>query len=103
MDQLSQYFSPTAPDDARQDDFCIYIYVAHLQLSDADLSSLIDRIFMELDICYLSADVSIIIADDFNGDGVTDTRVNLLRSSHAAQAFRLRCHELEFSPRDIVV
>jgi glycosyltransferase involved in cell wall biosynthesis len=103
MDQLSRYSSPTAPYDGRQSELDIYIYVAHQQLSKANLGSLIDRIFTELDIGYLSADTWIIVADDFNRDGFADTRVNLLPSAHAAQAFRQRCHELEFYPRDIVV
>jgi hypothetical protein len=103
MDQLSRHSSPTAAYDGRQAELDIYIYAAHLQLSETDLSSLIDRAFVELDIGYLSADISIIVADDFNCGGFADSRVGLLQSSGAAQAFRLRCRELESYPRDIVV
>ncbi len=103
MDQLSRHSSPTPPCDGRQAELDIYIYAAHLQLSETDLSSLIDRAFVELDIGYLSADTSIIVADDFNCRGFADPGVSLLRSSHAAQAFRLRCRQLENCPRDIVV
>src|SRR5258708_39998012 len=98
MDQLSRHSSPTPPCDGRQAGLDIYIYAAHLRLSETDLSSLIDRAFVELDIGYLPADASIIVADDFNRAGFTDPRGSLLRSSDAAQAFRLRCRELEFCP-----
>jgi glycosyltransferase involved in cell wall biosynthesis len=103
MDQLSRHLSATAPYDRRQAELDIYIYAAHLQLSETDLISLIDRAFVELDIGYLSADASIIVADDFNCGGFADSRVSILQSSRAAQAFRLQCRELEFCPRDIVV
>src|SRR5258707_15401740 len=103
MDQLYRHSSPTAPCDGPQAELDIYIYAAHLQLSETDLRSLIDRAFVELDIGYLSADTSIIVADDFNCGGFADPRVSLLQSSRAAQAFRLRCRQLESCPRDIVV
>jgi glycosyltransferase involved in cell wall biosynthesis len=103
MDQQSPNSLPTAPYDGRQAGLDIYIYAGHLQLSEADLRLLIDRAFVELDIGYLSADTSIIVADDFNCDGFVDPRVRLLQSSCAARAFRLRCREFEFCPRDIVV
>jgi glycosyltransferase involved in cell wall biosynthesis len=103
MDQLSRHSSPTAPYDGRPSELDIYIYAAHLQLSETDLRSLIDRAFVELDIGYLAADTSIIVADDFNCGGFADPRVSLLQSSRAGQAFRLRCRQLESCPRDIVV
>jgi len=103
MDQLSRYSSTLAPYDGHDVELDIYVYVAHLRLSVTDLTAYVDRIFVELDIGYLSANTTMIVADDFNSHGFADARVNLLRSSNAAQTFRLRCRELEFCPRDIVV
>jgi glycosyltransferase involved in cell wall biosynthesis len=84
-------------------EFDIYVYAGHLQLSAADLSTWIDRIFRELGIGQLSATTAMIVADDFDCESYADTRVNVLRSSSAAQVFRRRCRELECCPRDIVV
>ena len=103
MDQLSRYSSTPALHDGRSVELDIYVYAAHLQLSKIDLSAWIDLIFGELDIGDLSANTSMIVANDFNCEGFADARVNILRSTHAAEAFRLRCRELELCPRDIVV
>jgi glycosyltransferase involved in cell wall biosynthesis len=81
----------------------IYVYVAHLRLASANLSAWIDRIFGELDVGQLSANITMIVADDFNRECFCDGRVKVVHSSNAAHAFRHRCRELECCPPDIVV
>lgn len=81
----------------------IYVYLAHLNISEIQLRELIDQAFADLDWGSLSAKISFIVHDDLMPVADIDSRVTLVRSSDGALAFRIRCRELEAAPHDVVV
>jgi glycosyltransferase involved in cell wall biosynthesis len=81
----------------------IIVFVAHLELSKAELGALTGRMLGELDWPAISGRICLVVPDGSELEGNADWPIVVVRSSAAASMFRERSRVLEASPHDILI
>lgn len=81
----------------------IIVFVAHLDLTTAELDALVGRVVGELEWPTRSSHIHLVVSDDSEFETAAGVPVTVLKSSAAASAFRDRCRVLESTPHDVLI